>query len=62
MDAATPVPEEVFAMWAETSFPRLCALLVNNPARGTIPVLARIGKLGIGPGPSSADDSMRRGI
>src|SRR5262249_28638094 len=47
VDATTPVPTQVFAMTADQFFGRLCALLVNNPARGAdAPVMGRLATLG----------------
>jgi hypothetical protein len=43
-------------------FRAMFALISSDPSDPRFELLARIGKLGIGPGPSSADDSMRRGI
>ncbi len=51
VDAKTPVGTQVFKMSAEQFFNRLGELLVNNPAReADAPVMAKIAKLGIGPG------------
>jgi hypothetical protein len=51
VDAATPVPKQVFAMSAEQFFSRLNELLPGNPARSAdAPIVGRMAKLGIGAG------------
>src|SRR5262249_3656463 len=51
VDAKTPVLKQVFAMSPDVFFTRLGEMLVGNPARpADAPIMARLARLGIGPG------------